>query len=128
VVEVPNIILNLTYLSVTTLAFARLAPAKTQVKIALGPTKRFGKNGEYTPLPSPDAGANTGAPHAPAMREAHACQQSGHNRSARLSVGFAPPVMASAPFYGHSPTAAMLPAKSHAFGGKGVRMSLQCGL
>jgi len=33
--KTPNIIFDLTYLSVTTLAKARLAPAKTQVKIAL---------------------------------------------------------------------------------------------
>jgi len=37
--KTPNIIFDLTYLSVTTLAKARLAPAKTQVKIALeGPS------------------------------------------------------------------------------------------
>ena len=34
--NVPNIVFNLTYLGVTTLAKARLAPPKTQVKTALG--------------------------------------------------------------------------------------------
>jgi hypothetical protein len=34
--EPSNILFNLTYLAVTTLAFARLAPTKTQVNRALG--------------------------------------------------------------------------------------------
>ena len=39
----PNLLINLTYLAVTTLAFARPAPTKTQVIRALGGPCRAGK-------------------------------------------------------------------------------------
>ncbi len=98
---------------------------KTTGYLGVRSDSRIWEDGEYTPLPSPDAGAFTGAPHATVMRQAHACCFAIQPLHAvvrrRVRRRFWPTHLVRV----IAQPAIMLPAKSRASGGKDVSRSLQ---